>query len=211
MVRFYVVRHGQSEFNRERRYSGQYNVALSERGRAQARCSSDYIINNLKIDMVISSDLDRAVDTVKPVADALGMPMDLYKELREVDVGRWQLVPYSELKTVDPEGYADFHSKPMSERVFGGAESYTDVKERVVRRLREVAEANDGKNILVGAHAGAVRVLCLECLGQSVDEMDDLPRIDNASITTVEYDSGVFTLIRAGYKKHLKSAGLLSE
>ena len=211
MVRFYIVRHGQSELNRERRYSGQCDIALSELGVLQAGCVSDYIVKNLKIDMAVSSDLQRAFNTIKPAADALGLKIDTYKELREVDVGRWHLVPYSELKNVDPEGYAEFHSKPMSQRVFGGAEGYSDVKVRVVRKLRELAEENDGKNILVGAHAGAVRVACLECLGLSVDEMETLPSISNASITTIDYENGVFTLVKAGYKKHLKLAGLLKE
>jgi len=211
VVNFVVVRHGFSIFNKEKRFSGQYDVALSDLGYKQAGCTSEYILENYKIDKVVSSDLQRAFNTVKPVADALSLGIDTYKELREVDVGSWCLVPYDDVEKVDPAGRKKYFETPVGERIFGGAECYADVKKRAVGKLREIAEANDGKTVLVGTHAGVVRVFLIECLGLHINDLDRLPKIHNASVTTATYENGVFSLTEAGYNKHLKAAGLLKD
>lgn len=211
MVNFVVVRHGLSVFNKEKRFSGQYDVALSDLGYEQADCTSRYILENFKIDKVISSDLQRAYNTVKPVADALSLNIDTYKELREVNAGSWTLIPYADIDKVDPIGRKKYLETPIGERIYGGAECYGDVKRRAVAKLREVAEENDGMTILVGTHAGVVRVFLSECLDMDINDLDSLPKIHNASVTTATYENGRFTLVKAGYKKHLKEAGLLKE
>ncbi|MBO4972251.1 MAG: histidine phosphatase family protein [Clostridia bacterium] len=211
MVNFIVIRHGLSQSNREKRFSGQYDTPLSDFGVRQAECSCEYVLKSFKVDMVVASDLQRAYNTVKPAADALSVNIDKYKELREVDVGSWLHVPYAEIDKFDPEGRRKYLETPIGERVYGGAESYTDVKRRAIRKLREIAEENDGKTILVGTHAGVVRVFLVECLGMDINDMESLPGIHNASVTTATYENGKFTLVEAGCKKHLEEAGLLKE
>ena len=208
MVKFVVVRHGESLYNIEKRYAGQYDTPLSPLGRKQAECTASFILANYKIDKVVASDLSRAYDTVKPVADALGLKAEACSELREVDVGSWVHVLYSEIWNADPEGRAKHLSMPAGERIFGGAECYADVKRRVVGKLRAVAEENDGKTILVGAHAGAVRVFLTECMGLDINDIDKVPKITNASVSVVTYENGVFTLKEADCKEHLILAGL---
>ena len=90
MVKFIIVRHGYSVFNKEKRFTGQIDAALDERGVEQAKRNAEYILNNYKIDCIYSSDSSRAYNTVKPVADALGMTIVPTKELRELYIGEWE-------------------------------------------------------------------------------------------------------------------------
>ena len=69
MVKFIIVRHGYSVFNKERRFTGHVDAPLDERGIEQAKRNAEYVIANYKIDCIYSSDLSRAYHTVKPIAD----------------------------------------------------------------------------------------------------------------------------------------------
>ena len=90
MVTLLIVRHGYSMGNKEKRFSGQMDVALDEIGLRQAQSIAEYVLATFRIDAVYASDLQRAVDTVKPIADALKLSVIECKSLREVDVGDWQ-------------------------------------------------------------------------------------------------------------------------
>ena len=90
MIKFIIVRHGFSCGNKEKRFSGQLDVSLDEIGYSQAKSIAEYVLSNFSVDRIYSSDLSRAYDTVKPVADALGQDVVKCRELREVDVGLWR-------------------------------------------------------------------------------------------------------------------------
>ena len=88
MTDLVILRHGYSEGNKEKRFSGQMNVPLDNVGKNQAESVAKFIADNFKVDAIYSSDLSRAYDTVKPLADKLGLEIvkdiKTYKPLSEV-------------------------------------------------------------------------------------------------------------------------------
>ncbi|MBU6423779.1 MAG: phosphoglycerate mutase family protein, partial [Chloroflexi bacterium] len=82
----YFVRHGESEANAARRYAGQADSPLTERGRQQAEAVAA-ALRGVRLDRVVSSDLSRARDTAAAIAREHGLAVEVFPELREVDVG----------------------------------------------------------------------------------------------------------------------------
>ena len=108
MVTFVIIRHGFSEFNKARKFTGQMDIPLDEAGFEQARETAAYVLKNYKIDAVYSSDLCRAVDTAKPIAKALSLPIKTSEKLREMNLGEWQGMGFDEVKEKYPEKFQSF-------------------------------------------------------------------------------------------------------
>lgn len=202
MVTFLIVRHGYSMGNKEKRFSGQMDVALDEIGLRQARSIAEYVLANFCVDAIYASDLQRAVDTVKPVADALKLPVITRKNLREVDVGDWQGKLITDVEKQYPESFALYKENPGLSR-FDGGESYAQLQQRVVQAFEKIAADNDGKTVLVGTHGGVIRTLRAAWTGTPLDKIKEIPHVPNASVTVAIYESGRFALKDVGYCDYL--------
>lgn len=187
MVQFIIVRHGYSVFNKERRFTGQIDAPLDERGVEQAKRNAEYVLNNYKIDCIYSSDSCRAYNTVKPVADALGITIVATKELRELYVGAWEGRSIDEVKASEPEALA-FYRARTPESCTPGGETRIQLRKRVTGIMAKIAAENDGKTVLIGSHGGAIRALCCAWMGYAIEEIDKVPDLNNASVTVVSYD-----------------------
>lgn len=202
MTKFIIIRHGYSQGNKEKRFSGQFDVPLDEVGCAQARSIRKYIIENYKIDAIYASDLVRAYDTVEPIADTLGMPVIKEELLREVDVGLWQGMLIEDVAKKYPESFERYRKTPGLAR-FDGGEGYADVMERGLRALARIAGENEGKTVLIGTHGGVIRTLRSVWENVPLARIGEIPHVPNGSVTVIEYEGGVMTPILVGYAEHL--------
>ena len=105
MTTFLMIRHGESEANRGRVFAGHMDAALQDRGLEQAKRTAEYIVRTYCVDAVYASDLRRAYDTGKCVAELLGLPVIADRDLREIDAGEWEGVKFDELVKRFPEDY----------------------------------------------------------------------------------------------------------
>ena len=202
MVRFIIIRHGYSQGNKEKRFSGQLDVPLDEAGVSQARSTAEYILNNFKVDRIYSSDLCRAYDTVKPVADALGLQVITCRELREVDVGCWQGHLIEDVKKEFPESFQLYRKSPGLTR-FDGGESYADVMQRGTRIIEKIAKENEGKTVVIGTHGGVIRTLRAAWSHVCLENISQIPHVPNGSVTILDYADGNAHFIQIGYSEHL--------
>ena len=205
MTKIILIRHGQSEYNLTRRYTGQTDVELTEIGRIQAEITGKYILENYKIDEIWSSDLKRAVDTAKPIADALGLEIKTDERLREIYAGDWQGMLFSEVEEKFAEEYAYYKANKSISRTPNG-EGLCDVLPRVEAAVREIAEKCDGKCVLISTHNGPIMTLEVPMLGKDLQELIPL---SNNSITEADYENGSFKVVKLGYDEHLK--GLITK
>ncbi len=204
MVKFLIIRHGFSMGNKEKRFSGQMDVALDDIGQAQAKSIAKYIAENFKVGAIYSSDLIRAYDTVKPLADALNIPVNKLFTLREVDVGDWEGKLIEDVKKEFPVSFELYRTNPGVSR-FDGGESYADAMERGKLTFEKIAELNQGKTVVIATHGGIIRTLRAAWTNTTLENIKAIPHVPNASITIAEYDSGKANLTTIGYTGHLEN------
>lgn len=208
MTKLLFIRHGQSASNLDGSFTGSTNVALTDLGLRQAATTADYVVRTYAVDAVYASDLQRAFNTGKAVADKLGLPVHPHQGLREIFAGLWEGQPFTYLMTAYPETFAGVWRNDIGNSTCDGGESVAQLMQRVSAAVREIAEANPGKTVVIATHATPVR--CMECIsqGKTLSEMKDIPWVTNASVTEIHYESGVFTEVVSSYDKHL--AGMVS-
>ena len=202
MVTFILVRHGFSMGNKEKKFSGQMDVPLDEAGLRQAESVSEYIYNTFKADKIYSSDLCRAFDTVKPLAQALGTEVIKTKAFREVDVGKWQGRLIEDVKKEYPESFQFYKEKPGIAR-FDGGETYGECQKRALDEIVKIAKENDGKTIVIGTHGGVIRNLRAAFTQTPLENIEAIPHVPNASITVAQYENGKFILKAVGLTDYL--------
>ena len=147
-----VVRHGQSEWNRERRWQGHADSPLSELGVEQAVAAANALRDDCPpFDAVLASDLCRASHTAELLAAALGLgAVRLDARLREAGAGEWQGLTPEEIARLWP-GWLEAGRRPP------GAEPHEAAAERFLAALRDASAALPGAHVLVVSHSGVVR------------------------------------------------------
>ena len=202
MTTVYFLRHGQSIGNLTKRYLGHTDEDLSELGYIQAELASHFF-DLVNIDVIYSSDLIRAYNTVKPIATKKGFPILKSDKLREIYAGEW------EGKTIDYlwENYYDTFSvwkNDTGNATTPGGESVKDLLKRVNDEVNRIVSENKGKKILIGIHATPIRVLTSLWQGLNIEETKNIPWVSNASVTCVEYwDNGEYFIRTNGFDEYL--------
>ena len=108
MTEFLLVRHGETDWNRDRRFQGHADPGLNDTGRVQALELADELAAE-RIDAIYASDLARARETAEIIAGRVGAPVVLDRELREIDVGEWQGLTWPEIEQRYPDGVRNWH------------------------------------------------------------------------------------------------------
>ena len=200
MVKIILVRHGYSVTNKEKRFTGQMDVPLDEAGVVQGMQACEYIYNNYKIDKLYSSDLSRAVDTIKPLAEKLGMDIETDKAFREIHMGRWEGMYIADVRTT-PE-YAFYAQNPITNHCDGG-ENYTELAKRGFDAIEKLVAENEGKTVLIASHGGFIKVLSCYLKHGSLDKIKEFPPLPNACTTVINYENGKYNFELEGYCDYL--------
>jgi broad specificity phosphatase PhoE len=135
-----IVRHGETDWNAERRYQGHADVPLNERGREQAQALAEQLAGEA-LDAIYASDLSRARVTAEVVAERLGLPVVADPDLREIDVGAVEGLTFDESSAFD-----GWQGEPKENHA-----------ERVLRAIHRIAEQHPDGRVLVVTHGGSMR------------------------------------------------------
>jgi broad specificity phosphatase PhoE len=181
--RLIFVRHGESEGNRDRRFTHSTEVPLTDVGRAQARAAAVRIRRRFAPARVIASPYARARETGEIIAVILGLPFGIEPEVREQHMGRLMGQPYDAALS-DPS----FDPTRLWEWRPSGGEALVDVRARVAPALAQLARAHAAREIVVVAHAGVMHAVWAHI----TDTWHDAPHIGNASILLVEHHAGAY-------------------
>jgi broad specificity phosphatase PhoE len=156
MTRIHLVRHGETEWNRELRWQGHSDPPLNEQGRDQARRLAAALART-PFAAVYSSDLRRASETAEIVAAALGLPVRVDPALREIDVGSWEGFTLAELEARFPEAVARWQE--TGDHGWDNGESHEEMLTRAREAVGSIAARHDGEDIIVVSHGGPIRAL----------------------------------------------------
>jgi broad specificity phosphatase PhoE len=185
-----IARHGQSDWNQEKRWQGHADRPLTERGREQAQALADRLAH-IVLDAVYSSDLQRARDTAAVVAESQGLELRQLPDLREVDVGSWSGLTRAEAEERFPEGFARWRDGYPG---WKDGETYEAMTERVLRAVDEIAAEHAGGRVLVVSHGGPIRAMHAAALGLDVHAYRRLRPVEpNARLSAVCFVDGKLT------------------
>lgn len=202
MVTLILERHGQSDGNVLKMFTGHTDLPLTELGKKQVKKSAEFVVGKYKIDKIYSSDLIRAMQTAQFVADKTGLEIIKSENLRELFAGKWDGQLFTYIEENFPEDWAIWQNDPGNSRSTGG-ESMKELSCRVVSELTRIAEENDGKTVFIATHATPVRVAQCHFKNWDVEDIKSLSFSTNASLTVVEYDKGNWTIKLESYDEHL--------
>jgi phosphoserine phosphatase len=177
-----IARHGQSDWNQEKRWQGHADRPLTERGREQAQALADRLAH-IELDAVYSSDLQRARDTAALVAESQGLEVQQLPELREVDVGSWSGLTRAEAEERFPEGFMRWRDGYPGWR---DGETYEAMTDRVLGAIDRIAAEHEGRRVLVVSHGGPIRAIHAAALGLDVHAYRRLRPVEpNARLSAV--------------------------
>lgn len=182
---FYIFRHGETDWNKERRCQGHTNTSLNEAGRLQAVELANKMIK-FPLDIIISSDLDRALSTASQVAETLKIPIIIDHRLREMSYGEAEGMLYHEaIKVYGEELWQKFQTfAPENDRIsFPGGETRKSARDRFAQVLRGLIANSDHQSIGISTHGGALRNI----LHSFLPENHELLPIPNCVVYKCEY------------------------
>lgn len=206
MTTLYLIRHGESECNKDRVFTAQYDANLTDTGLMQGKYICSYF-ENIKIDKIYSSDLNRALDTVSTLLQALGLQVTPNKNFREIDAGKWTKMPFSEIEKRYPKEY-ELWINDIGRAACPDGESVAQLCDRVSNELETICIENTGKTILVSTHATPIRAFLTKVKTGSIVNMKDMPWVLNASVTKLTYENSTFKVDFENDVTHLN--GLLT-
>ncbi len=202
-TRVLLVRHGETDWNVQTRLQGHTDIALNARGREQVRRLGEVLAGE-SLDAVYSSDLQRAFDTARAIADATGAPLHAEPALRERGFGCFEGLTYAEIEARWP---ADARRWRSRDAAFGpaGGESLLDFHARCVHVGERLAALHPGGSIALVAHGGVLDSLYRAATRQALDAARSC-RMANASLNRLLHGSSGFTLV--GWDDHAHLQGL---
>lgn len=183
-TRFLLLRHGQTELSVHRRYSGRGNPPLTELGRQQAAAAAAYVGGIEGISAVISSPLQRALDTAKAAADALGLRVTVDDDLIETDFGDWEGLTFGEAAKRDPE----LHGRWLGDTSVAppGGESFDTVTHRIRRARNRIIAEHGATTVLVVSHVTPIKTILRQALDAGPGILYRL-HLDLASLSIAEF------------------------
>lgn len=154
-----MLRHGEPVGGR--RYRGQIDDPLSEKGWAQMRAAT---AQRPVWSAIVSSPLSRCRAFAEELAGQTGLPLSFDERMKEVGFGAWEGKTAEEIKAIDPEALFNFKRDPVANRP-EGAEALDDFYRRVSSAYDDLLAAHAGGHVLVVAHAGVMRMALCRVLG----------------------------------------------
>lgn len=177
MNRLLVVRHGQTEWNIAGRIQGSTDIDLDETGKAQAEEAAPELAL-YEPARIISSDLRRAVDTARPVADITGVEIELDKRLRERAYGPWEGLTQHEIAEQFPEDHRRWRAQEPLQH--SEIETWAELHRRTADAVRDIVESEVEGTAIVVCHGGSARQIVGGILGWDQAPTSSLSGMDNA-------------------------------
>jgi broad specificity phosphatase PhoE len=199
-MKIYLVRHGETLWNKEEVFRGRKDIPLNETGRIQAQKVGAYFAGN-PLGRIVSSPLQRAVQTAQAIGETTGIPVETTEELTDINFGVWEGLSLRDVEEQYPIEFDLWKRSPEKLQVSGG-ETLAMVRGRASGTLARLASFGEGPIVLV-THRVICKMIVLSCLNMGDEHFWDL-KYDPASVTLLERQHGSFTLVFSNDTCHLK-------
>lgn len=190
------IRHGQTDYNKQRRMQGTLPVPLNDEGLAQARCLAGYLAAS-DIGAIYTSPMTRALQTAQILAERLGQLPVQDARLGEIAFGCFEGMTTAEAVAQYPQAQRRWQSGFLAYRVPGG-ESRLDAQRRMRAAWDDILRADAAPTVAVVGHSSAIAIF----LGSLFATLPDM-RLPNTSITTLKRRGGIWEIAGYGETPHL--------
>lgn len=198
MLRLFLIRHGQTEWNTNGRYQGQSDIPLTARGIEQAKALAanfeQTYLGGKKLDAIYSSDLQRARRTAELVAEPLGLPVEIDPDFRELSFGDWEGLTHAQIAAGWEEGIKNFFQHPNLLNIPHG-ETFQQLQDRAVRGIRRIEAKYLAKGeehyVAVFCHGAVLRAMLAYFLGMPLANVWRVRQFNTAvNIVRLEAEAG---------------------
>jgi 2,3-bisphosphoglycerate-dependent phosphoglycerate mutase len=200
-----LIRHGETAWNAERRLQGHLDIALNAQGERQALALAAALAGE-HIDQLVSSDLLRARQTARAIAQARGLPIRLDPALRERCYGGFEGLLYGEIERRFPAQFAAWQRREVDAVLPAGAnsgETFRQFHARVTGAIAAWAADHPGQTLALVAHGGVLECAYRAALGLALETPRNF-KVHNASINRFTVAAGVLALQSWGEVDHLR-------
>lgn len=192
-TRLILVRHGSTEHSPAMRLSGINQLPLSDRGLAQADALAARLRAVPSVAAVLSSPLLRAAQTAAPIAEAIGLDVQIEDGLQEVDFGAWEGLTFAEAARSAPEEMAAWSRNPRVAPP--GGESFEQLAARVLPARDKIIADYAGRTVIAVSHVSPIKLLLADGFGAPLESIYRV-FLDTASISIVDYPEGRTSSVR---------------
>lgn len=186
-MRLILIRHGQTDENKEKRYLGHFDSPLNNTGKQQI----ESLVERLKLLKVkgacYSSDLLRAVETSEIICNAYSLELMVNPDLRELHFGDWDCHTYDELNEKYTYSLNQWISNPFLYAPPNG-ETLTQLGSRVDRWVEEIIFSKDGEDCLIVSHGGPIRWILSKWLFQDEQQFWNVQNIHHGEGIILDVD-----------------------
>ena len=202
MTRIILVRHGQTEWNREERFRGRVDIDLDETGVRQAEAAAEKIAR-WDVAAIYSSPLKRAMATAQIIASRLGLPVEPLDGINDMDFGIWQGLAIEEARGRYRELFDVWLRSPQQLKIPEG-ETLEDVQRRAVATIDDLVARHQDKTVALVTHRVVCKVLLCHLLGLDNSHFWQIGQ-DNAAINLFELWEGWSSLRLLNDTCHLRN------
>jgi len=201
MTSIYLVRHGQTAWNREEIFRGRTDVPLDEAGVRQAELAARYF-EGMEIHRIYSSPLSRAWETAQKISQLHNLKVEHLEGIIDLSFGNWEGHSHEDIRINDKETYRLWREEPHRVRLPGG-ESLDDVRVRAMASLEEVIRNHSGKTLVLVSHRVVNKVLICGILGLDNSHFWQITQ-DTTAINLIQYKKGKYILSFMNETCHLR-------
>ena len=206
MTTIWLIRHGETDWNAEQRLQGHLDIPLNQVGIEQAALLAA-ALQRERPEVVIASDLQRACETARPLAQSCSLELLTDSALRERCFGAFEGLRYDEIGMHFPHAHAAWQARTIDARYPAGvriAETLREFSERAVASILNHAQRHAGKKIAIVTHGGVLDCIYRFVTGMPIEKKRDF-EIGNASVNRFRWHQGALELVRWGDVDHLPS------
>lgn len=193
-----LIRHGESETNLKKVFTGQLDTPLTPNGKKQAVLMATFL-DRYRVERVYVSPLQRAMDTAREIVKRQACPMEICNAFQEMNAGKWQGKTFDEIAEKYPESYAVWREN-IGQAAPEGGETCAQLYQRVTAAFDNILQSTAEKTVCIVCHAIPIRMMESHIRQQSPQ---DIAWVPNASVTVYEYD-GAFRCAVRGCSDYLE-------
>lgn len=186
MTTVYMVRHGETDWNRAHRMQGWSDIPLNERGREQAAFAARALAS-VPLDVIYTSPLKRAEKTAEIIRGERKIPLFAEKGFIEINLGKWDGHTPDEMDVLYPGQYDIWRSTPGDVHIDGG-ETFAKVQERAWKAFLSMVDKEKGKHILLVSHMGCLSTILFKIAGYPLNDLWKHP-IGNCALCRVDIET----------------------